>query len=313
MREPLALGRLTEVHVSSYQSISYEDATELAILLAMIPTVRKLGVNSLRETGPHTNLLQHRPSGVTELNIGRHIDMSCLAEIVGRTTNLQRLTYDHVSNDNGLEPHPRCLIDLLKQSAGQSLTYLNILTENMGGWRVLARQNLGPNHNDLSLGSLRGFTTLKTLVTSVDVFVKTHQRRCEDQYPYYMERNETVQRLVSWLPASLETLVLHPGYVDWDKDVLRMLFRGLRNKKHERLSNLKIINFVQFPEFDQVILGDLKTGLREVGVKMGYTLDFCGTDCERRLEDLQGWEQRPWVGVVDYCEHAKWIPSTEGI
>ena len=209
------------------------------------------------------------------MTIGTRVDVSFLVEMVGRTIDLQRFTYHHNCYDNGVELHRRCLVEVLKRCAGQSLTYLNN-SSKQGWYSGLRRQHLCQDHDDLSLGSLRDFTVLKTLTTFLDVFIKTRHHICKDQYPWYMNGTGTVQRLTSWLPASLETLVLHRGFDKWNKDVLRMLFRGLRNKKQARLLNLKLIIFVKFPKFDQVMPDDVKTGCREMGVKLGYTMYYCG-------------------------------------
>ena len=76
------------------------------------------------------------------------------------------------------------------------------------------------------------------------------------------------------LPASPETLVLLPGLKKWNKDVLRLLFRGFRNNKQARLPNLKQVNFVELPDIDQVMREDIKNRCRETGVRLGYTTHY---------------------------------------
>ena len=303
MKEPLALGRLQDVHIWT-PNARHDNGMELAILLAMVPSLRKLSVCFMPGERPATYPSQHRPSGVTEMTIERRVDVSFLVEMVGRTIALQRFTYYINSYDNGVELQSRCLVEVLKHCAGQRLTYLNISSEQ-GRYSGLRREHLRQNHDDLSLGSLRDFTVLKTLTTFIDVFIKTRDHSLKDQYPWYMNGTGRVQRLISWLPASLETLVLHKGFDNWNKDVLRMLFRGLRNKKQARLPNLKLIVFVRFPKFDQVMSDDVRAGRREMGVKIRYTLYYCGwrcgPNCSQRLEELQDWEGRPWIEALGVC------------
>ena len=324
LKEPLALGRLKDVHIMNPRNY-LNDAMELAILFTMIPSLRTLRMGFLSGAVPQAFQPQHRPSSVTEIIVGPCISMRYLEDILSRITALKRFTYNYECRYRVIPLQPRRLNELLKQCAGQSLTYLSLLHQK-AKWRGRpGGLSLARNHDDYSLGSLRGFTALRTLVTFVDVFIKTRNHGCGDQDEWITVGTGTMQRLVSWLPASLETLVLHRGLEEWNKDNLwvqewnkndlRMLFRGFRNSKEARLPSLKLINFVEFPDFDQVMPDHLKTSCREVGVKIGYTLHFCGTWCGRRLEDLQDWEQRPWVGKVagDFCEHVSWMSSTEGI
>ena len=293
-RAPFPLGKLTEAHVST--SVNSVDGMELSILLAMLPTLRKLNVEGLRRKHLYICPYQRRSSGVTEIILGAHFDLSYLIELIGRTDALQRFTYNHGIHDFSAKLQPQRLAELLKQHAGHSLTYLSLLTRK-GVHTAQSCRDLCRNHYDLSLGSLREFRALKCLVTCVDMFIKTRW------YGEGKNGSGTVQRIVPWLPASLETLVLHPGLEVWDKAVLRMLFRGLRNEKQARAPNLKRINFVAFPDFNHSMPDDVKTGCRETGVRLGYTLHACRTKCGRALGLLQDWEGRPWVEALgDWCE-----------
>ena len=60
LKEPLALGRLRDVHVWTTNTY-YDNGMELAILLAMVPSLRKLSVYFLSGASPATYPTQHRP------------------------------------------------------------------------------------------------------------------------------------------------------------------------------------------------------------------------------------------------------------
>ena len=117
---------------------------------------------------------------------------------------------------------------------------------------------------------MRNFTVLKTLATGVDMFING---------------TGTVQRFVSWLPASLETLDLYPGMKKWEADVLRKLFRGFRTNKQRRLPNLKIINFMAFPNFELGMPDDIKAACQATGIKIGYE---CYANKEKSPRGLRG-------------------------
>lgn len=304
LREPFALGKLTDVNISSPPG-KYGDGMELAILLATIPSVRKLGVDVLSRWRPYSSQKQHRSSNVTEIIVSIHVDTSYLAELVGPTRALQRFAYNHTY---GATLQSRRMIGILKEHAGQSLTYLSLLTR---GTPYISQnyQTLHRNHNDPSLGSLREFIVLKTLVTYVDAFIKTRDSG-EDKNECCTKGAGIVQRLVSWLPASLETLILHPGLKEWDKNALRLLFRGFRNNKQARLAKLKFIVLIQCPGFDQLMSDDIKSACFETGIKLVYTTHLCNNiDCHRVLEQLGIWEGRLWVEVLRPCCQPKDLRS----
>lgn len=239
MAEPLALARLTEANITAY---GY-DGMEIAILLAMMPSLRKLSVVRLRRNEPYTCPYPHRSSGVTELLLQGGVDSSCLEELIGRTHALQRFTYNHQIRDDCAKLQPQLVAKLLKEHAGGSLVYLRLLTQNP--WRATeGHSGLSKHYHDLSLGSLRDFTALKTLVTCLDMFFEPRSHRD------YEHSTGPVRRLVSSLPASLETLVLHELRQNWDRDVMRSLFQGFGNKKEARLPNLNQVLFVNFPHLD---------------------------------------------------------------
>ncbi|CAF9939873.1 hypothetical protein IMSHALPRED_001668 [Imshaugia aleurites] len=292
LREPLALGRLREARVFDMGNSTH--GMELTILLATIPTVRKLEVilaNTETYTFPH----HYQCSGVTNMILDGFVNSSFLVELMRRTNGLEKFAYKHLINclGPGAKLEPRRLVELLKQRARSSLNYLKLLSEKISPgihFRDLCR-----NHNDLSLGSLRDFTALKILVTGVDFFIKTRG------HSEYKNGTGTVQRLVSWLPASLETLVLHQGLEKWNKEDLRLLFRGFRNKKHVRLPNLKRINFVGLANFKRFMPDDIKAACQEKEVRLGYTFLLRDGDHYQASEELQEWEGRPWIEALGAC------------
>lgn len=294
VQEHLPLGRLTQAHVQACGNSTC--GMKLGILLAMIPTLRKLQVRSLANTDHYTCPYPFQYSGVTDMSLDGFVDLSFVVELVRRTQDLQKFTYTHEVNGGGAaELEPRRLAKLLEVRANSSLLYLNIQTRPPA-WLEHVYQDLNRTYNDLSLGSLRGFSVLSILVTCVDMFIETHG------LSGFGKRTGTVQSLVSWLPASLEALVLHKGLGKWETDVLRTLLRGLRSQKLARLPKLKLINFVECSDFDQVMPKDLKAAFRETGVKICYTWHFCRkSTCPRLLEPLQGWEGRPWIEALGDC------------
>lgn len=263
IQEPLPLGRLTEAHVYSLDHSNC--GMDLAILLAMIPTLRKLRVFSQSGLGPYVFPHQNYCSGVTDMSLSGYGHLSFSIELISRTHSLQNFTYGYRVTDPAPKLEPRRLAESLKQHAGHCLLYLKLTTEfgQFGQWRDDLCRDQHRNHSNLSLGSLRGFSVLRVLITCVDMFIKTRD------HSHHEKGTGTVQRLVAWLPASLETLVLHQGLEKWDRDVLRMLFRGFRNKKQARLPNLKRINFAEFPNFKQLMPNDIQAGCRETGARLG--------------------------------------------
>lgn len=299
LRQPLAFSMLKEVCIVTLCDSSY--GIKLAMLLAMIPSVRKLEVLHIYNSAPFVCPYPHYVSGVTEMVLNEYVDSSYLVELISRTNGLQKFTYRHLILIFGAKLEPRLLAELLKQHAGHSLLYLSLLTEyrrSPAECPIIQHRN----SNDLSLGSLRGFSVLRVLVACVDMFIKTYG------HSEYQIGTGTVQRLVSWLPASLETLVLHSGLEPWDKDTIRLLFRGLRNKKQTRIPNLRLINFVNCPDFQHLLSDETKAACQEIGVKLGYTPFFCrNPDCTQLSEQLDDWEGRPWIEGLDFCcYHLGW-------
>ena len=289
--ESLALGRLTVAHV--YAAGSSVHATGLAILFAMLPSLRKLRVTNMLSSESFVSSHRYHRSEVIDMYIEGSIDLNFSVELVKRTYALQKFTHIHSITLDSPKIETRRLSELLKQHARQSLIFLKILAEKGAG---AGRRNLRRIDIDLSLGSLRAFTTLKTLVTCVDMMMKTHDHRESETGTW------TVQRLTAWLPPSLEMLVLHQGLGKWDKDTLRLLFRGFREKKQQRVQNLKLINFVGLPDFDKLMPEGVKIACLDVGVKVGYTSHTCrNPDCTQVSDQLKNWEGLPWVAPLGFC------------
>ncbi len=295
LREPLALGRLTEVIIRSnnYNINRMDVVADLAVLFAMIPTLKKLSVDKHAiPSKPYSGRHQYHHSEVTDMHLDGCDDSGFLNELIRRTHRLQKFIYIDWLKRTPAKISLRLLIESLKQPAGDSLLYLSLLVMTEHLWPGDVCRDYLRNYNDLSLGSLREFTVLKTLVICVDMLIKTRgQSKLETG-------TGTVQRLISWLPASLEILVLHQGLEYWDKDTLRLLFRGLRNNKQRRIPNLRFINFVNFPEVDWVMPEDIKNACRATGIKIGYTTHSDrgeGSHCCRLYDEASNWEEYDWI------------------
>ena len=301
LRESLPLGRLTEVEIDCLDDGISE--MDLAVLLAMIPTLRKLSVVEPNESEPYSCTHQFHYSEITDMSLACCHDSGFLIELIRRTYCLQKFSYTHYVPSTLAKIGSRLVVESLKQHAGDSLLYLSLLTGRIDQheWH----RNHYRNCIDLSLGSLRGFTVLKTLVTCVDMFIKTRcQGKIEPRSGTVLETGTgTVQRLVSWLPASLEILVLHKGLECWDKDTLRLLFRGFRNNKQTRIPNLRFINFVDFPDFDWVMPEDIKNACQETRIKIGYTTHWKEgyPDCFRLYDEASKWEGCGWIELLEEC------------
>lgn len=293
LQEHWALGRLTEAHI--YAADEHIDQMHLGVLLAMIPSLRKVYMKYMSREQPYTCTYPRHPSSVTEISLGYCVPLSYIKELVRRTHALRRFAYnyDEIMWENSAELQPRLLVELLKQHARQSLTHLQLLSRG-GNFCYSPYGDLKRNLNDLSIGSLRDFPTLKTLITGVDMFVKTRG------YSDYEKGKGTIQRLISWLPASLETLVLQQGLKMWDRDVLRMLFRGFRNNKRARLPNLRLIHLLECPNLDKAMPDDLKTACQETGVKISHAAYQCyNPDCDLAARQLEKWEDLPWIAALE--------------
>lgn len=306
VEEHLALGRLTEVSINARgQKI---DALHLTVLLSMIPTVRKLNVSHLVHEEPYRFPYQSHGSAVTSLCLDGCVDPSFVKELIMSARDLQSFEYTHLTDFLTRKIVFRRLSAILLHHAGASLRHLSLLTAEGGNWKNGLRVRSPRHYADLFLGSLRGFRNLKTLITGVEMFIRTH-----DSDPRGIGIRK-VQNLVSCLPASLEALVLHKASEKWDKDVLNKLFRGLRGKKHPRVPNLKLIDFVDFSDFDHVMPPVVKVAWRELGIKIGYTLHRRQKLHWRQVcQQLNMFEELPWVAVLGTCYLHKGYPRCEWV
>ena len=306
MKEPLALGRLTEVSINARgQGIN---ALHLAVLFSMVPTVKKLNVSRVIYEGSYSFPYKFHDSAVTDMCLDGCVDPSFVKGLIMSTRDLQSFEFTHLTEFLTRDVVFRRLSVDLVQHAGASLLHLSLLTgdcENcVHGLCVRSPRN----YADLFLGSLRGFQNLKTLVTSVEMFTRTHDFNSDGT------GTRMIQRLVSWLPASLEALVLHKRLEKWENDVLNKLFRGIRDKKQTRLPNLKLIDFVGFPNFKQVMPGVIKIACRELGIKIGYTLhDRQNLHRDQVLQQLKMFEELPWIAVLGNCYRYNGYPHCEWV
>ena len=292
---PSILGRLKEAEI-----ISLSDGLggpELPLLLSMLPTLRKLHVFQLEMESPYVCPHKYRVSGITDMLLDGRVDSEYIVELIQRTRSLHSFTYLHKINDSEVIFEPRRVLTNLKERARQSLIFLCLATSVDAYW---SPENLDgyPSCRDLSLGSLRDFKELKYLVTGIEMFIKTRGRSEDHGW------EGTVQRLVSWLPSSLETLVLVERLNEWKADTLRMLFRGFQNQKQLRLPNLKHIKFSDFYMHDEVKLNPVLVACRETGVTISYTRDsYEGNSSYFPPRCLQDWEDNDWMEFSeDYCE-----------
>ena len=306
MEEPLALGRLREVSINARDQRT--DALHLTVLLSMIPTVRKLNASGLIHEEPYSFPYKFHGSAVTNMSLDGCVNPSFVKELIMSTRDLQSFEFTHLTEYLTRDIVFRRFSEILLQHAGASLLHLSLLTKDCENCVHGLCVRSPRYYADLSLGSLRGFHKLKTLVTSAEMFIRAHDVNSDG-----IEVG-TVQRLVSWLPASLEALVLHKGFEKWKKGVLNELFRGLRGKRQTRLPNLKLIDFVEIPDFDQVMPGFIKAACRELRIKIGYTLHG-RQDLHRCqvLRQLEMFEELPWIAVMEKCYRYKGYPHCEWV
>ena len=300
-KETLPLGRLTEVSINAHgQNI---DALHLAVLLSMIPTVRKSTASRLLYEEPYSFPYRFHGSAIKCISLNGCVDPSFVKRLTLSTRNLQSFEFTHLTKYSKRDITFRRLSEILLRHAGASLLHLSLLTEDKNCADGVCRK-----HTNLFLGSLRGFQSLKKFVTSVEMFIQT---RDSDSQAIGIG---TVQRMVSQLPASLQALVLHKRVREWKKDVLHEIFQGLRTKRQTRLPNLKLIDFVPFPGFDRVMPGFLKATCRELGIKVGYTLHHRQNLHYRQvLRQLDMVEELPWIAVLEKCCPYKGSPHCEWV
>ena len=306
MEEPLELGKLTEVSINARgQNI---DALHITLLLSMIPTVRKLNASRLIHEHPYSFPYKFHGSAVTNLCLDGCVDLRFMKLLIMSTRDLQSFEFTYLTDFLTRDIVFRHFSAILLQHAGASLLHLSLLTDDCGNCvhRLCVRS---PRiYADLFLGSLRGFHKLRTLATRVEMLIQTHDSNSRKI------KIKMVNRLVCFLPASLEALVLHKGTDKWNTNILDKLFRGFRDKRQARLPNLKLIDFVDFPDFDQAIPGVVKAACRELGIKIGYTLHpRQNLHRHQVLQQLKKYEELPWVAFLGKCYQHKGYPHCEWV
>lgn len=307
-QELVALGRLTEVVIRACcdddtpcDSISgASHAMKLSSLLAMIPSVMKLKI-FVENPSPYDPPHPYHFGGVTDLYLSGAVDFTFLDDLIDRTEPLEKFTYQYEVSTAYAQARftPRRVTDLLQQCAADSLLYLDLILrpeEDCVSSRDYYRQ-------DLFIGSLQDFAALKTLRTSVDLFLKT--RRPGGKDAKIRAKMGTIQNLMSILPLSLETLVLDKGLDEWDDSTVELLFEDIDQWKELEDANLKLVNFAQCPYFEEMVPLETETACYEAGVKLGYSVECGGAEgCDQIFEKNGDWEQRPWIQeVICQCEH----------
>ena len=308
INEPLALGRLTEVNINARKEKI--DSLHLTVLLSMIPTVRRLNASRLVHEEPYSFPYPLHSSSVTNLCLDGCVDPSFVKALITITHNLQSFHFTCLTENLTQDIVFRRLPEILLEHVGASLLHLSLLTEDCENCVHGLCVRSPRKYADLFLGSLRRFHNLKTLTTGVEMFIRTHD------FDSCGIGTGMVQRLDLCLPASLEALVLHKRLDKRDKDILDKIFRGLRDKKQARLAKLKLIDFVDFSDFGQVMPGIFKVTCRELGIKIGYTLNRRQKLHERQvLQQLRMFEELPWIAVLGKCyqqkgcSHCEWVAA----
>ena len=305
-QEPHALGRLTQVTIQaglSYDRYTYQGAThvtQLASLMAMIPTVRKLKVvaaSMCRYSSPSPDYL----SGVTELCLIGPLDLAFVEDIIRRTVSLEVFTRQYKPCDSMRSQimfAPRRVVQDLAGSARHSLVHLSLIVDpptfNPGDY------DEGRYLRGLFLGDLGVFSLLTTLRTSVDMLAMEPRTGVDHITPH--PRRRTFQYVTKVLPLSLETLVLDRGQKAWREGDIDCLLFDLTKWKESEDGKLKLVNFANCPDFESYIYDETEDAIHEAGVKVGYSLD-CGEGegSDQMFERHVNWDERPWVKAFELC------------
>ena len=306
VKEPLELGKLAEVSINARgQNI---DALHLSLLLSMIPTVRRLNASRLIHEGFYSFPYKFHGSAVTNLCLNGCVDPSFVNALIMGTRDLQSFEFTYLTDFLTQDIVFRRFSAILLQHAATSLLHLSFLTEDCENCVHGLCVRSPRNYAVLFLGPLRGFHKLRTLVTRVEMLIRTHDSNSRKL------KIKMVNRLVSFLPASLEALVLHKGTDKWNNIFLDKIFRGFRDEKQACLPNLKLIDFVDFSDFGHAVPGVIKAACRESGIKIGYTL-HPRQQLHRRqvLQQLKMFEELPWVAVLGRCYQHKGNPHCEWV
>ena len=316
-QEPHALGRLTQVTIRaglSYGRSTYQGAThvtQLASLMAMIPTVRKLKVvadSMCRYSSPSPDYL----SGVTELCLIGPLDLAFVEDIIRRTVSLEAFTRQYKpceSIRSQIMFAPRRVVQDLAGSARHSLVHLSLVVDpptfNPGDY------DEGRYLRGLFLGDLGVFSLLTTLRTSVDMLIMEPRTGADHatQYP----RGRTFQNVTKLLPPSLETLVLDKGQKAWREGDIDCLLYDLTKWKESENGKLKLVNFANCPDFESYMSDETVETFYGADVKVGYSVD-CGEGegSDQMFERNVNWEERPWIKAFELCcEHPVLIVPLE--
>lgn len=305
-QEAIALGRLTQVTIRaglSYGRYTYQGAThvtQLASLMAMIPTVRKLKVcaaGHCQYSSPSPDYL----SGVTELCLSGPMDIAFVEDIIRRTVSLKNFTRQYetsVSMRSQIIFAPRRVVQDLAGSAGHSLVHLSLivrpLTFSPGDY------DEGRYLRGLLLGDLGMFGLLTTLRTSIDML--TMIPRTGGDHATRYPRARTIQNVPKVLPPNLGTLVLDEGQKAWHEDDIDWLLEDLTVWKEWEDGKLKLVNFANCPDFEEYLSDETKDACHGAGVKLGYSM-YCGEGegCDQMFERHGNWEERPWIKAFERC------------
>ena len=305
-QEPLPLGRLTEVTIRAGLSrgrYTYHGAThvtQLASMMAMIPTVRKLKVfaaGHCQYSSPSPDYL----SGITELCLSGPIDSAFVEDLIGRTVSLKVFTCQYAtcsSMRSQTNFAPRRVVQDLAGSARHSLVHLSLIVRPLSfipGDYEERRYRRG-----LLLGDLEEFGLLTTLRTSIDML--TMIPRTGGDNTTQNTRTRTIQNVTRVLPPSLETLVLDEGQKAWHEDDIDWLLEDLTEWKEWETGKLKLVNFANCADFEEYLSDETKDACHGAGVKLGYSM-YCGEGegCDQMFERDGNWEERPWIKALDRC------------
>lgn len=237
LSHPLLLEMLRVVHIQD--TTHTNDVMDLSVLLSMIPSVRELQVSSLRNSDPYQCPYRCYNAGVTELGLQGHVDSSFAIDLICRTSHLQNFSCRHDLEPQG-QPWenftPQRIVQTLQLEAGHSLTRLKL---NLSPLRAPYRRH----HTNLFIGSLKRFSTLQTLETSVDFLIRSMVLREGS-----VDGSGEAQKLVDVMPASLQTLTLDQGLENWDGLIIEELFRDILTDKERFLPSLTVVGFVHCPD-----------------------------------------------------------------
>ena len=305
-QEPHALGRLTQVTIRA--GLSYDEytdqgathVTQLASLMAMIPTVRRLKVfaaSMCQYSSPSPDYL----SGVTELCLIGPLDLAFVEDIIRRTVSLEVFTRQYKPCDSMRDQilfAPRRVVQDLAGSARHSLVHLSLIVDpptfNPGDYGE------GQYLRGLFLGDLRVFGLLTTLRTSVDMLAMIP--RPGGDHATQPHRTPTVQNVTKVLPLSLETLVLDQGQKAWQENQIDWLLYDLTKWKESENGKLKLVNFANCPDFESYVSDETTDTFYRADVKVGYSME-CGEGegSDQMFERNVNWDERPWIKAFERC------------